>query len=173
MIRNMTRNMISNMSIEQAVLKEAYQWLGTPYRHGAARKQVGCDCLGLIRGVWREIYGHEPEKPATYAPDWAELSDNEPLLDAAAKYMRACKTPANIGDILPAQVLVFRWRPTMAAKHIAIMGYGGRFIHAYHGHRVLTSALVPQWHKRIAGIFEFPEWENQKKPDNFIQGKNS
>ncbi|MFK4824084.1 NlpC/P60 family protein [Paenochrobactrum sp. BZR 588] len=159
--------MTLNSTIPQAVLKEAYQWLGTPYRHGAARKQVGCDCLGLIRGVWREVYGHEPEKPATYAPDWAELSDKEPLLDAAEKHMVSRPVPMGIKDILPAQVLIFRWQPTMAAKHIAIMGHEGRFIHAYHGHRVLTSALVPQWFKRIAGIFEFPEPAGQS-----IQGRN-
>ena len=159
--------MIMSSNLRQAVLKEAYQWLGTPYRHGAARKQVGCDCLGLIRGVWREIYGYEPEKPATYAPDWAELSDKEPLLDAAAKHMMRCPMPVSIKDIMPAQVLIFRWQPTMAAKHIAIMGQEGRFIHAYHGHRVLTSALVPQWFRRIAGVFEFPQLAGQS-----IQGRN-
>ncbi len=28
-------------------------WLGTPYRHQGRRKGVGCDCLGLVLGVWR------------------------------------------------------------------------------------------------------------------------
>jgi NlpC/P60 family putative phage cell wall peptidase len=162
--------MTMSSSIQHLILTEAYQWLGTPYRHGAARKQVGCDCLGLIRGVWREVYGNEPEKPATYAPDWAELSETEPLLDAARKYMASRPMPSDIQDILPAQVLIFRWQPTMAAKHIAIMGQEGRFIHAYHGHRVLTSALVPQWFKRIAGVFEFPELMNEQTSDDLMQG---
>lgn len=165
--------MIETSTIEQAVLKEAYQWLGTPYRHGAARKQVGCDCLGLIRGVWREVYGYEPERPATYAPDWAELSDKEPLLDAAEQYMVRQRLPKSIKEILPSQVLIFRWQPTMAAKHIAIMGHDGRFIHAYQGHRVLTSALVPQWFKRIAGLFEFPPMTVEKHPANLVQGRSS
>jgi NlpC/P60 family putative phage cell wall peptidase len=28
-------------------------WIGTPYQHQASLKGVGCDCLGLVRGVWR------------------------------------------------------------------------------------------------------------------------
>jgi len=54
------------------VLALAEPWIGTPYRHQASLRGVGCDCLGLIRGVWRELYGSEPELPPPYAPDWAE-----------------------------------------------------------------------------------------------------
>ena len=35
-------------------------WCGTPYRHQASRKGVGCDCLGLVRGVYRELHGADP-----------------------------------------------------------------------------------------------------------------
>src|SRR5690606_6011340 len=54
------------------IVAEALSWLGTPYRHQAYSKGVGCDCLGLIRGVWRSLYGDELEVPADYTPDWAE-----------------------------------------------------------------------------------------------------
>ena len=37
------------------VLEAATGWIGTPYRHQASQKGVGCDCLGLVRGVWREL----------------------------------------------------------------------------------------------------------------------
>ncbi len=46
-----------------AVVVEALSWVGTPYRHQAAQKGVGCDCLGLVRGVWRALYGSELERP--------------------------------------------------------------------------------------------------------------
>ena len=36
-------------------------WTGTPYHHQASLRGVGCDCLGLVRGVWRDLYGAEPE----------------------------------------------------------------------------------------------------------------
>ena len=31
-----------------------------------------------------------------------------------------------------------------------------RLIHAYQGHAVMISPLVPQWRRRIAGVFAFP-----------------
>ena len=43
-----------------AIIAAARGWIGTPYRHQASCNQVGADCLGLIRGVWRELYGAEP-----------------------------------------------------------------------------------------------------------------
>ena len=38
----------------------ARTWAGTPYHHQASTKGVGTDCLGLVRGVYREIYRAEP-----------------------------------------------------------------------------------------------------------------
>ena len=43
-----------------AIVGAARGWIGTPYRHQASLKGVGCDCLGLLRGVWRELKGEEP-----------------------------------------------------------------------------------------------------------------
>ena len=40
-----------------AHVASARGWLGTPYHHQASLKGVGCDCLGLLRGVWREVIG--------------------------------------------------------------------------------------------------------------------
>ena len=43
------------------IIAEARAWIGTPYRHQASLQGVGCDCLGLVRGVWRALHGAEPE----------------------------------------------------------------------------------------------------------------
>ena len=143
------------MNIADRVLTEAESWIGTPYRHGASACGISCDCLGLVRGIWRKIYGTEPERPGTYAPDWAEAAHGDPLLEAASRHMQR----RDGTDPQPGDLLVFRWRSDMAAKHLGIMASENRFIHAYEGHRVMASALVPQWRKRIAGIFIFPEPE--------------
>ncbi|MEP3049668.1 MAG: hypothetical protein ABJL55_17590 [Roseibium sp.] len=60
--------------VRQAVLNEARSWLGTPYQHQASLKGCGCDCLGLLRGIWRALYGDEPETAPDYSSDWAETS---------------------------------------------------------------------------------------------------
>ena len=138
--------------VNDRVLAIAEEWLGTPYRHGASRLQVGCDCLGLIRGIWRELYGTEPEDAGIYSRDWAELSRDEPLIDAARRHMHLkLQSEMQAGDLL-----IFRWRDGVAAKHLGIMAENNRFIHAYEGHSVTLSALVPQWRQRIAAVFSFP-----------------
>ncbi|UUP18925.1 NlpC/P60 family protein [Nitratireductor thuwali] len=138
-------------NIAEAVAREAAGWLGTPYRHQASRKGVGCDCLGLVRGVWRALYGEEPEAPGPYSMDWAEAGGSDRLLEAASRHFIPARMPG------PGRLILFRWRPHLPAKHAAICIGAERFIHAYEGHGVVESALVPQWRKRIAGVFDFPE----------------
>ena len=137
-----------------AVIAIAESWIGTPYRHQASLKGVGCDCLGLLRGIWRELYGQEPETPAPYAPDWAERGGVERLAEAACRHLGP---PLATADALPGDVLLFRWRPGMAAKHLGILAGAGRFIHAYEQAGVVSSPLTPSWARRIAAVHRFPE----------------
>lgn len=136
-----------------AIIAEALTWLGTPYRHQGARKGVGCDCLGLVRGVWRAVYGREPERPGPYAPDWAEAGGGDPLIEAARRH--CAEKP--LDEALPGDLLVFRWRPHHAAKHLGILLPGARFLHAYEQHAVTVSPLIPAWRRKVAGVFAFPE----------------
>ncbi|EAU40124.1 hypothetical protein FP2506_11227 [Fulvimarina pelagi HTCC2506] len=135
------------------VVRLAEAWLGTPYRHQGSRKSVGCDCLGLVRGVWRDLYGEEPERPAPYAVDWVLDRSGERLLEAAGRHLVAseCRRPE------PGSVVLFRWRNRLPASHCGIVDGGGRLIHAYDGSAVVRSAMPEPWMRRIAGIFQFPE----------------
>jgi NlpC/P60 family putative phage cell wall peptidase len=45
------------MPTRTRIIAEARAFIGTPYRHQASLQGVGCDCLGLVRGVWRAIHG--------------------------------------------------------------------------------------------------------------------
>ena len=69
--------------IRRVVIAAARGWLGTPYHDQASVKGVGCDCLGLVRGVWRELYGAEPLPLPPYSRDWGETGTREPLAEAA------------------------------------------------------------------------------------------
>lgn len=138
--------------IAARIVSEALEWVGTPYRHQGSLKGVGCDCLGLVRGVWRAVYGKEPEEPGPYAADWAEATGEDRLLAAAGRH---CVSKAK-DEAVPGDLLLFRWRPDVPAKHAGVLAAEDRFIHAYQGHSVLVSALVPHWRRRIAGVFAFP-----------------
>ncbi|RJE81224.1 NlpC/P60 family protein [Paracoccus sp. JM45] len=142
--------------MENAVVDAARQWLGTPYVHQASVKGSGADCLGLIRGVWRDLHGDEPEAPPAYTADWAECNSAEVLQDAA---MRHLVPVARDDDWQAGQVLLFRMRQGAIAKHLGILSQTGpeaRFLHAYTYHGVIESPLTPPWQSRIVARFCFP-----------------
>ena len=106
------------MSVNARVLAIAGTWIGTPYRHQGSVKGVGCDCLGLVRGIWRELYGAEPQAVPAYAPDWAERAGEERLMAAARQHF--VDVPS-FEESLPGDLVLFRFRPHLAAKHAGIL----------------------------------------------------
>lgn len=135
------------------VVAAARAWLGTPYHHQASLKGVGTDCLGLVRGVYRDLLGREPAAAPSYSRDWAEASGTEVLLEAADVHLLS----APAGDVAAGAVLVFRHAPGLPAKHLGIATAPDRFIHASEGAPVAEVALVPWWRRRIAAVYYFPE----------------
>jgi NlpC/P60 family putative phage cell wall peptidase len=135
------------------IITAARGWIGTPYCHQASLKGEGTDCLGLVRGIWRELYSEEPEETPGYSAGWAEAGASETLADAARRHMQEiCPADFDAGDLL-----LFRWRPWLPAKHCGLAIDRTRMIHAQDGARVSEIALSPWWHRRIAFAFSFPE----------------
>mgnify|MGYP001766802695 FL=1 len=135
------------------VVASALGWLGTPYRHQASLRGVGCDCLGLVRGVWRESVGSEPEAAPPYPADWSQAAPGaEPLLDAARRRF----VEKNVDDIAPGDLLVFRWKARLPASHLGIAISRVEMIHAQDGACVARVALSDWWRRRLVGVFAFP-----------------
>jgi len=138
-----------------AILAETRSWIGTPYQHQASARGAGCDCLGLVRGVWRAFFGDEPGAAPAYTPDWAEREERETLLLAARLYLREVAIEA----ARPGDVLLFRMDARSPVKHAAILDEDDRIIHAYWGRAVVRSRFAPWWRGRCAAAFSFPEVE--------------
>lgn len=134
------------------IVAEARAWIGTPYRHQASCKSVGCDCLGLVRGVWREVIGDEPQATPAYSRDWAEASGEEALAQAARAHLIEIEASA----FLPGDVLLFRYRERYPAKHMAIVSAPTLMVHAHDGAAVAEVAFAPWWRRRLAYAFRFP-----------------
>ena len=131
-------------------------WIGTPYVHQNAVKGAGCDCLGLLRGVWREVFGREPEFVPAYSMDWSEPQGEERLWEAALRHLH----PKALGDEASGDVLLFRMRDGAVSKHLGLAGTLGpdaSFIHAYSRHGVVESSLSLPWRRRIVARFELPK----------------
>lgn len=142
------------------VVTLARDWIGTPYLHQASARGTGTDCLGLIRGVWRDIHGAEPEAVPTYSRDWAEPSGAEDLWSAASRHLEA----KPLAMAAPGDVLLFRMQDRAVAKHLGIQGNLSpypTFIHAYCGHAVVESALTAPWARRIVARFAIPAAEQE------------
>ena len=135
-----------------SIVASARGWIGTPYLHQASLRGRGCDCLGLVRGVWRDVIGPEPEEPGPYAADWAEASGLERLADAGARHFR----PVGVAAFAAGDVLLFRWRDGSPAKHAAIATSGASMVHAHEGACVCEVVIGSQWRQRIAFAFQFP-----------------
>lgn len=134
------------------VVRVARGWTGTPYHHQASRRGAGCDCLGLVRGVWRDLYGEDAEAPPPYSRDWAEARGRETMLEAASRHLcEIAPSMASAGD-----VVVFRLRPSTVAKHAAILTSPHHMIHAMEGSPAAEVSLSPWWRRRIAGAYSFP-----------------
>jgi len=136
----------------RSVIAAARGWLGTPYHDQASVKGVGCDCLGLARGIWREVVGSETLPVPPYSRDWGEIGSREVLAENAGRVMIRID-PAEAG---PGAVVLFRMRAGAIVKHIGILTGEGTFVHSYERLGVIEEPLTIAWRRRIAFAFRFP-----------------
>jgi NlpC/P60 family putative phage cell wall peptidase len=138
------------------IVAAARAWIGTPYRHQGALRGVGCDCLGLVLGVWRELTGEDPGPLPPYTRDWAEAERRETLAEGARRHLiEIPPDQADAGDLV-----LFRWRPHLPAKHAGILTGPATMVHAQEHAAVTEVPLNAWWRRRIAFAYTFPELED-------------
>jgi NlpC/P60 family putative phage cell wall peptidase len=136
----------------QDIVANARSWVGTPYHHQQSVRGVGADCLGLVRGVWRDLYGSDSETPPPYSRDWAEAEGQETLIEAASRHM----IPVAVADARGGDLVVFRFRARSPAKHVGILCARERVVHAMEGGPAVEMSVTPWWRRRIVAAFSFP-----------------
>ena len=134
------------------VVASARAWIGTPYHDQASLRGVGCDCLGLARGLWRDVVGPERVSIPPYSRDWGEVARREVLAEGAGQVMiRIDPQAAGAGA-----VVLFRMRERAVVKHLGILTGEGTFIHATERLGVIEEVLTRAWVRRIAFAFLYP-----------------
>ncbi|HSZ73795.1 MAG TPA: hypothetical protein VK779_03165 [Rhizomicrobium sp.] len=134
------------------IVRVARSWIGTPYLHQASLKGVACDCLGLLRGIWRELDGAEPQAIPAYSSDWAEATGEETLYDGLSH--RAREIPHS--EIAMGDIALFRMIASSPAKHCGIVAEkNGRLtlIHARQNKRVSEEVFSAFWKSKLAYAF--------------------
>ncbi len=135
------------------VIAAAREWLGTPYHDQASLRGVGTDCLGLARGIWRDVVGPEPTVIPPYTRDWGEVGDREVMATTAVEWM----PQVPLSEMAPGDLIMFRMRRGAIAKHCGILVSDIRFIHAYDRLGVVEDNLNAGWRRRIAYAFRYPK----------------
>jgi NlpC/P60 family putative phage cell wall peptidase len=139
------------------IVSIAREWIGTPYVHQASLKGKGCDCIGLLRGVWRELQATtaDPEILPPYSPDWAEATGRETLYEGLKRHL----TEIAPADIAAGSVVLFRMIPNGPAKHCGIAAeLDGVFtlIHSRMNKQVNEEPFDAYWRRKLAFVFEVP-----------------
>lgn len=130
------------------IVAAARGWIGTPYQHQGSLKGIGCDCLGLLIGVWRELGGEAGAVPP-YTPDWAEAMGRETF----AEGLRAHLTEIEVSAVKEGDLVLFRWRAHLPAKHAAILTAPDRMVHAQERATVVEVPMNKWWRRRTAYAF--------------------
>jgi cell wall-associated NlpC family hydrolase len=101
---------------------EVLTWLGTPFRHRARVKGVGCDCVGLPIGACKNL-GIAIQDTTNYP--------RVPIHGIFGRLVDEQTVPVEFKDILPGDVLKFQW--TTEPQHIAVVVSINpiRIVHAY------------------------------------------
>lgn len=141
-------------TFNQYVVEMARTWIGTPYHHQAAKKGIGCDCIGLVRGVWIDLYGAAPEDFVlpVYTPFWAEETGQPLMTSICLQYLQ----PIVLGAQLVGDVLLYRMTSKGPTKHAGILSAEKKLIHAYSGHAVAETALIANRYSAITHVFRYP-----------------
>jgi len=122
------------------IITEARRWLGTRWRHQAAIRGVGCDCIGLIAGVALALGSADAaaflDHPAYR--NYGRQPDPRMLLSACAELLEPVDE-AQRGDVL---LLRFTGEP----QHFAFRSDPGYMIHAYTvARRVVENRIDNMW----------------------------
>ena len=139
----------------EEALQLARTWIGTPYKHQAMKKGLGCDCAGLVMGIWNELYGRPPKDFVLppYTASWAEETGLQLMVDAGNKYF----TQVPISEMLPGDVIMYRMYSKGPTKHSGILASPNTMIHAYNHHNVMESGLINNKGSQLTHVFRFPE----------------
>ena len=141
------------------VVEIARTWIGTKYHHQAHKKGVGCDCIGLIIGVWQELF--EGRVPKTfqlpiYTPHWGdETGEFNIMAEYSAQYLVPVQDA--VLQAQPGDVCLWRMYSRGPVKHAGIISHDGNMIHAYYGHDVMETAMISNFGSKLTHLFRYPE----------------
>ncbi len=138
----------------EQIAAETREWIGTPYHHQALVKGVGCDCIGVIRGVGNATSALVTEDTSKLVKQFLGYSrqPNPKVMRAALQefLVPIDKKEAGVGDIF--------WFRIQRPQHLGILTEPGIVVHADRmAGRVIEHSVR---YMRIVAAYRFPGLSN-------------
>lgn len=123
---------------QQELKRVLDEWVGTPFRHRAAVKKLGCDCIHFIGAVLDEVgvFKFDLKKIPDYPPDWHLHNTREMLLQGIQDRVPVEKV--DLKDKRTGDILLGHFG--QAASHSAIY-FDGYIYHALNDIGVIKEQL--------------------------------
>ena len=143
------------MSLRELIVEEALTWIKTPYHDHSALKHIGCDCVGLLRGVAVAVGILDPAwKPTHYSPQWHCHQNEEKLIVAMAEL--GCM-PRPVADAAPGDILAFQYGRVCSHTAILTARVPDSIVHAsLRDGRVVHHRVDVRLRERVRYAFAFP-----------------
>lgn len=135
---------------QAAVVREAREWLATPYHHQGAIRGVGVDCAYLLIRVYHAC-GLIPDiDPRPYPADWHLHRSEQRYLSWVEQYAE------QVDDPQPGDVALYQYGRCIS--HGAIVINWPTIIHAYKGEGcVLDDGASGKMADRLVGFWRLRE----------------
>ncbi len=111
------------------IIKEAYDWLGTPYGYGKADKGVACDCSGMVMSVYEKVTGIKLPRNSAKQSEFCRKLKKKDVLAGDLCFFATGKDPDRI-------------------SHVGIMVDDRNFIHASSSKGVVVSDITQPYYVR-------------------------
>lgn len=126
--------------------------IGVPFVNRGRDKNIGFDCYGLVKEVFRRYGYNIPEYDALYT-DYSDMCRANELIQGNASHYpwKEIKEPK-----IPCAIAIRLGSPDGVVNHTAVYIGNGRFIHTRERIGVNIERLdSPAWRKVIVGYYEF------------------
>lgn len=146
------------MTTRAEVVAEARAWIGTRFHHQASLKGVGCDCIGLVRGVGTEL---------------GIYTSSDLALPEVQQFKGYARTPTNgmlkrgfdlfavripRAEIRPGDIILMRFESE--PQHVAIVSELNGVLSMIHSYalprKVVEHSIDTTWRSRIVAAYSFP-----------------
>lgn len=133
----------------EALVAAARGWIGTPFHHQAAVKGVGCDCIGLVRGVAAEVGLSQGTVDAARYQGYSRAPDPRMLLRGLMESLM--RLEGGLTAAMPGDILLFRIDKD--PQHLAFKTDVG-MIHALAAkRRVIEHGIDDYWRRRFVSAW--------------------